>query len=102
MGWRLPSSSTAVTEVAIGRSARMVTPRGPRCAPSTECGSWCCQDTTRSISARELSSGRGSVFPVDGEADRSRVMSELGKGIEWDLEPGRPVPRLVQELVQRK
>src|ERR1700747_585550 len=60
MGSLRPSSSTAVTDVASGRSARMITPSGPGCAPSTECGSWCWPATIRSISPRLTSADFGS------------------------------------------
>src|SRR5205814_10017477 len=66
MGSLRPSSSTAATDVASGRNARMITPPGPGCAPSTECGLWCCPATIRSISPRLGPAASGT--PASGPA----------------------------------
>src|ERR1700761_4417339 len=90
MGTRRPSSSTRVTEVASGRSARMTTPSGPGCAPSTECGSWWCPATTRSISPRLGPAGAapgptGAVPEPAGAGPEPPGLGLLG----LELEPGR-------------
>src|SRR6185437_1239859 len=86
MGSLRPSSSTAVTDVASGRNARMITPPGPGCAPSTECGSWWCPATIRSISPRlgpaasgPAASGPAASGPAASGADALEP-DRLGSG----------------------
>src|SRR5689334_3485069 len=92
MGSLRPSSRTAVTDVASGRNARMITPPGPGCAPSTECGSWCCPATIRSISPRLGPAASGpptSGPPTSGPAASGPPASGADASGADALEPDR-------------